>query len=94
MGLAALDAKIAEVVAAIEDADYALAMRKALAAKALLAGTPDGRSPGESYSFSGRADELDTLIAQIRKLQGSGGGIQSSKLTRVYPSNSTDSLYA
>ena len=86
--LARLNELAEAAVAAMEAADYDLAIRKALALKPLLAVTPEMSrgSAGDSQSLAFRTgDSVDAFIAECRKLRNpalaeSGGVFRTSNV--------------
>jgi hypothetical protein len=64
MSVADINAKVAAAVAAIEGGDYATAHARLLAAKALLAATPDVQS-SRNASLRWDRNAIDELIAQV-----------------------------
>ncbi len=64
---ATLDAKVEEIVAAIEAADYPLARRKLAAARALLVGLPDLQGAHGSSRWDRKCDELDGLLSDLAR---------------------------
>jgi hypothetical protein len=68
-------------ITALAGGDYATAMAKFLAAKAVLAGLPDGTVDGDETKFS-RAD-LDQLIQQARQGSAADTGIQRAKVKYI-----------
>lgn len=77
-------------IAALENGDYATAIRSALAIKPLLAATPDmsRSSAGDSQSMSFRnAEAIDSFVKECRQLQNqaaaqSSGGPFAQSLVR------------
>jgi hypothetical protein len=72
MSLATLTALAEAAVAALEQEDYALAIRKALACKPLLAVTPElsRGSQGDSQSMAFRSPSaIDSFVSECRKMQ-------------------------
>lgn len=91
MSIAALEAKRAAAIAALESGDYAGAIRAAMAAKLILATLPNtSRSSGAgAQSLAWNAAAIDAFIAQCRELSTSAevaaGGIRQTKITLRRP---------
>lgn len=87
MSIAELDVLYAAAVAAIDAADYALAVRKLMAIKVRLATTPNVSHSidGGPQSTNWNAEQIDSLIKVCRQDQAAAlaasGGIQQTKIT-------------
>ncbi|MGL4464764.1 MAG: hypothetical protein ACRC1K_21635 [Planctomycetia bacterium] len=77
----ALEAKIDAGNAALARGDYAAALAAFMAAKAILCGLPNGAQGATSVQWSPAA--IDSLIADVRRLQTSRVGIQTTRIRYV-----------
>ena len=68
---ATLDAKIEEVVAAIEAGSYALARQKLAAARALLVALPDLQTSSGGSRWDRRLEDLSQLLTDLGR-EGAG----------------------
>jgi hypothetical protein len=96
MSVSQIEALYTAAVAALDSGDFDTAIRKALAAKARLALTPNvtrslagGGQQGLSWA---NAAALDKFVAECRNLKAqslaeSSGGIQQTKVTYARPSD-------
>lgn len=75
---AQINTKVDEAVTEIEAANWSKALRKLLAAKAMLSAQVDGREGDQSLTWDRSA--IDALIKDVRKQAGSSAGIRSSKI--------------
>lgn len=86
MSIAELNTLYAEVVAAIDAASYDTAIAKIMAMKARLATTPNlSRSlgGGGSQSVTWNATQLDSLIADCRKLKAAAAHASSGPFVQI-----------
>lgn len=96
MSIAELETLYAAAVAAIDAADYDTAIAKIMAMKARLATTPNltrGLGGGGSQSITWNPAQLDSLIADCRKMQAaalSAGGITLIPVTYARPDATGD----
>jgi hypothetical protein len=73
--------------ALIDAGDYAGATLKLDAARALIAGQPDLVVGGEQIRWSGRIEELASLVARAERKRASAGGIRSTRIRYKNPSD-------
>ena len=95
MSLAELNTLYSAAVAAIDDADFDLAIRQLMAVKARLATMPNvsrNLPGGGTQSISFNPAQLDTLIAQCRQQKAAAahatsGPYRQTKVTYARPDN-------
>lgn len=86
MSVADINSKVASAVTSIEAGEYSAALGKLLAAKALLAATPDTSRQGDGLRWDRSA--IDSLISQVQRQIGattvdgqSARGIRTTRIT-------------
>jgi len=75
---ATLEAKIEEVVTAIEAGTYTVARQKLAAATAMLAALPDSELDGVKTNYGRRLKDLDSTLSDLAGSPGAAGGSAGS----------------
>lgn len=93
MSAALINTKVGEAVDAIESGDFATAITKLLAAKALLSARTDTRHGSSELRWDRKA--IDSLITQCRQEQAAAavsnnGALQRTKVNYVNPGASDE----
>ena len=92
MSIAAIEAKRDAAIAALDAGDYAGAARCAMAAKLLLATTPNTTRPEMALAWNAR--DIDEFIAQCNQLATAAvpavSGIRRNRITYARESDTSD----
>jgi len=84
--ITAINTKAAEAVAAIEAADYAVAIAKLLGVKVMISTLPS-RSAKDGAELEYTPETLDALIADCRKQQAGAAGLRQTKVSWQRPTS-------